>query len=73
MPLSRPGSWSHILPCEPPGHSLRSAGQVRRDRGHESPSGVCASASPLPVQAPGNAVTDECYFSGDTVKVTFYS
>ena len=44
-PLSRPGSWSHILPCEPPGQSLRSAGQVRR--GHESPSGVCASASPL--------------------------
>lgn len=29
-------------------------------------------ASPLPVQASGNAVTDKCYFSGDVVKASFY-
>ena len=74
MSLSRLGTWSHILPCRPPGHSLRSAGQVRRDQGHDSPSGcvhLCL-ASPLPVQASGNAVIDKCYFSGDIVKVSFY-
>lgn len=76
LSLSGFGAQPHVIPCDFPSSSLRPAGQSEVRPGSPFISSVCGVlAHPplaLPVLASGNAIINNCYFSGDIVKISFY-